>query len=90
MKRRKTSAEVAWIRSIGESEASGYVENLYENFIRKRGWVPNIVKATTIRPGITRGWVTLFNTLMYESSGLTRTQREMIAVVVSAENKCHY
>jgi len=37
-----------------------------------------------------RGWVSLFNTLMYGPSGLTRSQKEMIAVVVSAGNQCHY
>ena len=82
--------KTAWIRTTGETEATGYVKNLYQSFQKQRGWIPNILKATTIRPDITRGWVPFFNTLMYGPSGLQRTQREMIAVVVSAANDCHY
>ncbi len=82
--------KTAWIRTTGETEAAGYVKNLYESFKKQRGWIPNILKATTIRPDITRGWVPFFNTLMYGLSGLKRTQREMIAVVVSAANDCYY
>ncbi|MFQ6606124.1 MAG: carboxymuconolactone decarboxylase family protein [Fidelibacterota bacterium] len=32
----------------------------------------------------------LYRELMYSQGPLTRVQREMIAVVVSAQNKCHY
>ncbi len=81
---------VAWIRTVAETEATGYVKNIYEGFKAQRGWIPNILKSTTIRSDLTRGWVTLFNTLMYGPSGLKRAQREMLAVVVSAVNHCHY
>ncbi|MDA2935238.1 carboxymuconolactone decarboxylase family protein [Acidobacteria bacterium AH-259-D05] len=82
--------KVAWIRTVAETDALGYVKNIYETFRKQRGWVPNILKATTIRPDVTRGWETFFNTLMYGPSGLKRAQREMIAVVVSAVNHCYY
>ena len=81
---------IAWIETIQTEEAAGYVRSLYEGFQKQRGWIPNIVKSTTIRPDVTRGWVPFFNTLMYGPSGLTRSQKEMIAVVVSAGNQCHY
>ncbi len=32
----------------------------------------------------------LYKELMFSKGPLTRIQREMIAVVVSAENECHY
>lgn len=32
----------------------------------------------------------LYRELMYGRGPLTRVQREMVAVVVSAENSCHY
>ncbi|MCH7804754.1 MAG: carboxymuconolactone decarboxylase family protein [Acidobacteria bacterium] len=82
--------KTAWIRTAGETEATGYVKNLYESFKKQRGWIPNILKSTSIRPDITRGWVSFFNTLMYGPSGLKRSQREMIAVVVSVANDCYY
>ena len=82
--------KIAWIKTMPEAEASGYVKSLYEGFRKQRGWVPNILKSTSIRPDATRGWVSFFNTLMFGDSGLSRSQREMIAVVVSAANQCHY
>ena len=42
--------KTAWIRTTGETEATGYVKNLYQSFKKQRGWIPNILKATTIRP----------------------------------------
>ena len=82
--------DIAWIETVHPEEATGYVKSLYEGFQKQRGWIPNILKSTSIRPEVTRGWVPLFNTLMYGPSGLTRSQKEMIAVVVSAGNQCHY
>ena len=82
--------QVAWIRTVAETEASGYVKNIYEGFKKQRGWIPNILKSTTIRSDLTRGWITFFTTLMYGPSGLKRAQREMLAVVVSVVNHCYY
>jgi uncharacterized peroxidase-related enzyme len=82
--------DIAWIETVHPEEATGYVKSLYEGFQKQRGWIPNILKSTSIRPEVTRGWVPLFNPLMYGPSGLTRSQKEMIAVVVSAGNQCHY
>jgi uncharacterized peroxidase-related enzyme len=82
--------DIAWIKTVRQEEATGYVKSLYEGFRKQRGWIPNILKATTIRPEVPRGWVPFFNTLMYGPSGLTRPQKEMIALVVSAGNQCHY
>jgi len=81
---------VAWIRTVGESEATGYIKNLYDGLVKQRGWIPNIVKSTTIRPELTRAWMGLYSTLMFGESDLSRAQREMIATVVSVANRCHY
>ena len=82
--------DIAWIETVPTEEATGYVKSLYEGFQKQRGWIPNILKSTTIRPDVTRGWVPFFNTLMCDPSELSRSQREMIAVVVSVGNQCHY
>ena len=81
---------MAWIKTVGESEATGYVKNLYDGLAKQRGWIPNIVKSTTIRPELTRAWMGVFTTLMFGESDLSRAQREMIATVVSVANRCHY
>ncbi|MFQ5830652.1 MAG: carboxymuconolactone decarboxylase family protein [Candidatus Methylomirabilia bacterium] len=81
---------MAWVRTVGEQEAEGYVKSLYEATIKERGWVPNIIKSTTIRPEMSRAWRALHMTLMFGPSELSRVQREMIATVVSVANRCHY
>ena len=81
---------MAWVKTVEEPEAEGYLKTLYAGMIKQRGWIPNIVKSTTIRPELTRAWMGLFTTLMFGPSELTRAQREMIATVVSVANRCHY
>lgn len=81
---------MAWVRTIGEAEANGYLKGLYEGIVKQRGWIPNIVKSTTIRPELTRAWMSVFTVLMFGPSDLSRAQREMIATVVSVANRCHY
>lgn len=81
---------MAWVRTVAEDEAESYVKGMYEAMIKERGWVPNILKSTTIRPEMTRASRTLHLTLMFGPSELSRVQREMIATVVSVVNRCHY
>jgi uncharacterized peroxidase-related enzyme len=81
---------MAWVRTVESAEAEGYVKTLYEGILKQRGWIPNIVKSTTIRPELTRAWMSVFTTLMFGPSELSRAQREMIATVVSVANRCHY
>jgi len=81
---------MAWVRTVDEHEADGYVKTLYEGLVKHRGWIPNVVKSTTIRPELTQASRRLYNSLMFGPSELTRAQREMIATVVSVANRCHY
>jgi alkylhydroperoxidase family enzyme len=37
-----------------------------------------------------RDHAVLYKTLMFGTGGLSRPEREMIGVVVSAANRCHY
>lgn len=81
---------MAWIPTVEETRAEGYIKSLYDGLVKQRGWIPNIVKSTTIRPEMTRAWMGLFTTLMFGPSALSRAEREMIATVVSVANRCHY
>jgi uncharacterized peroxidase-related enzyme len=81
---------MSWVRTIAESEAEGYIGQLYARMRRQRGWIPNIQRSTSIRPGLTQAWMELFTTLMFGPSDLSRAQREMVALVVSVANRCHY
>lgn len=81
---------MTWIRTISEESATGYVKSVYEAHQKSRGWVSNIVKSLSVRPETLRAFQNLFATLMFGPSDLSRAQREMIAVVVSVTNRCHY
>ncbi|NQV14003.1 peroxidase [bacterium] len=50
----------------------------------------NILQVHSVHGKIMKQHHALYRELMYGKSPLTRIQREMIAVVVSAENECHY
>jgi len=56
----------------------------------KRGIVDNILRVHSHNPPSAEAHLLLYKTLMFGRSGLTRIQREMIAVVVSQVNTCHY
>ena len=81
---------MAWIRVIQEAEADGALKELYGQMTEPLGGVDNILKIHSLNPPSLRLHFELYKTLMRGPSGLSRIQREMIAVVVSAANRCHY
>jgi uncharacterized peroxidase-related enzyme len=81
---------MAWIRMIDEDEAEGELGELYARLTEPWGGVDNILKIHSLNPGSLRGHFDLYKTLMRGRSPLSRARREMIAVVVSAANRCHY
>jgi len=66
------------------------VAELFEKCQVKLGLVPNVLAAYAHRPEKLRAFSIMYNDLMLGPSGLTKLEREMIAVAVSAHNKCWY
>jgi uncharacterized peroxidase-related enzyme len=56
----------------------------------KLGFVPNVLKAYAFDMGKLTAFVAMYNDLMLAPSGLSKLEREMIAVAVSAQNRCYY
>ncbi len=56
----------------------------------KLGFVPNVLKAYAFDTGKLSAFVAMYNDLMLAPSGLSKLEREMIAVAVSAQNRCYY
>ncbi|MFW2543416.1 peroxidase-related enzyme [Primorskyibacter sp. 2E107] len=56
----------------------------------KLGMVPNVLKSYAFDVDKLNVFTALYNDLMLASSGLSKLEREMIAVVVSSVNKCFY
>ncbi len=81
---------MAWIRMIDEDDAEGKLAELYAKTTESWGGVDNILKIHSLNPRSLQGHFDLYKVLMRGRSPLSRVQREMIAVVVSAANRCHY
>jgi uncharacterized peroxidase-related enzyme len=56
----------------------------------KLGFVPNVLKAYAFNMPKLSAFVAMYNDLMLAPSGLSKLEREMIAVAVSAHNRCYY
>jgi uncharacterized peroxidase-related enzyme len=56
----------------------------------KIGFVPNVLAAYAFDLQKLKNFVAFHDELMLGPSGLTKLEREMIAVVVSCANHCHY
>ena len=56
----------------------------------KLGFVPNVLKAYAFDDAKLSAFVAMYNDLMLAPSGLSKLEREMIAVAVSSHNRCYY
>jgi uncharacterized peroxidase-related enzyme len=56
----------------------------------KLGFVPNVLKAYAFDMAKLSAFAAMYNDLMLAPSGLSKLEREMIAVAVSAQNHCYY
>ena len=81
---------MAWIEQTEADDAKGKLAEIYAELIEKRGKVSNILKVHSLNPEAMRDHLGLYMTIMFGKSGLSRAEREAIAVVVSANNDCEY
>lgn len=79
-----------WIKVITIAEATGYLRELYQKYIVSTGVEDNVIMLHSLNPKSLKLHYQLYAHLMRGRSDLSRIQREMIAVVVSAANRCHY
>ncbi len=81
---------MSWIEEIEVSEAEGKLAEMYATLIKQRGKISNILKVHSLNPDAMGDHLDLYMTLMFGKSGLSRAEREAVAVVVSANNDCEY
>jgi uncharacterized peroxidase-related enzyme len=63
---------------------------VFQKCIDKLGLVPNVLSTYSLRANKLRNFMALYNELMLAPSGLSKLEREMVAVVVSSHNRCYY
>lgn len=81
---------MSWIKVVWPEEASGELAQQYDRIRGVSGRVANILAVQSLNPAALHAHYDLYRTIMFGQSGLSRAQREMVAVVVSRENGCHY
>jgi len=81
---------MSWIEEITPEAAQGSLKALYDELERSRGKVSNILQVHSLRPAAMQAHLALYMDLMFAPGGLSRRQREIIAVVVSRGNGCDY
>ena len=81
---------MAFIPYVPYEEATGALAGLYARYAGSRGWIDNIIRIHSLNPPSMEHHVVLYAHLMRGRSPLSRVQREMIAVAVSAANDCFY
>ncbi|MCH9681481.1 MAG: carboxymuconolactone decarboxylase family protein [Deltaproteobacteria bacterium] len=85
---------MAWIRDMDEDEAraeGGRLARLYKAGADEHtGRVDNILRVHALRPDSLDGHLRLYRAAMHSPQGLTRREREAMAVAVSAVNHCGY
>jgi alkylhydroperoxidase family enzyme len=81
---------MAWLRTVPPERAEGLLGRIYAAAVRRAGRVFQIVRAMSLAPPVLEASLELYQRVMLAPGGLSRRRREMLAVVVSAENSCHY
>jgi len=81
---------ISWFPVVDEADMAPEVRELCAKAREKTGVVPNVFRVYAWRPERFVKWFTHFRDVMRETPGLSAADREMIGVVVSAENRCLY
>ncbi len=81
---------MSWIRLIGENEAEGRLQKLYETSRQRAGYVANIISLMSNDAAVAAQSIQFYVQLMKSPNALEPAQREMLAGVVSNVNDCYY
>lgn len=81
---------MAFIRLVGDREATGLLKTHYDAALKRAGKVWGIVRLMSPNPAVLEASMNQYRAIMFGESPLTRAQREMLAVVTSVANGCHY
>jgi len=82
---------VSWIETVPAEEADDELKRLYERVRDPRsGVLDNIMRVHSLHPQGLESHYALYIAAMTPTRSLRKAEREMIALVVSRINQCHY
>lgn len=76
--------------AIPPAELDAANQAYFDKCLEKIGFVPNVLQAYALDMAKLNAFAGMYNDLMLAPSGLSKLEREMIAVVVSSINRCYY
>ena len=75
---------------LAAGELSPAMKAYFDKCLEKIGFVPNVLTAYAVDNAKLETFAAFYNDLMLAPSGLSKLEREMIAVAVSSVNRCFY
>ena len=82
---------MAWIETLDAEQAEGRLAELYAAATDPtNGQLDEIMKIHSLHPAGLSAHIELYTAVMSGTKGLRKLDREMIALVVSRLNSCHY
>ena len=81
---------MAYIKQVGEDEATGALQRVYEAARGRSGRVANIIRVMSQDGRAVQGSMQFYVCLMKSDNALSASRREMLAAVVSNINECYY
>jgi len=76
--------------NLAPAKLSPAMQAYFKKCEQKLGFVPNVLLAYAFDSAKLEPFVAMYNELMLGESGLSKLEREMIAVAVSSQNRCYY
>jgi uncharacterized peroxidase-related enzyme len=88
---KKTKSDKVTALDLGKpAKLTPELQAYFDKCQEKLGFVPNVLRAYTFDTVKLKAFIDMVDDLMLADSGLSKLEREMIAVAVSAVNHCHY
>ena len=81
---------MAWLETIAAQDATGRLRKIYDAALGRTGRVFGILRAMSLSPRILDASMALYGAAVLGPSAVSRRERELLAVVVSRANHCHY
>lgn len=87
---RKAKAERPIALDLPGAPLDAEIKAYFDKCVEKIGYVPNVLLAYSHDLAKLKAFAGMYNDLMLAPSGLSKLEREMIAVAVSSVNRCYY
>ena len=79
-----------FVKTVTFEDADQKTKMAYDDLLQNSGRIANVMAVSSLRPHLMTTLSAHGRSVMGTDSGLTPAERQMVATVVSAANKCQY